>query len=323
MDTFMCSSWYHLRYLSPNYDKGPFDPREYDYWMPVDVYTGGIEHANMHLIYTRFFHKALRDIGITEGNEPMLQLRNQGMVLGEDSEKMSKSRGNVVNPDDYVERYGADTVRGYLMFIGPWELGGPWDPSAIEGVSRFLHRVWAVIVDAPSRPASGDPGEEEVRNLERKLHQTIIKVTDDMQNFRFNTAIAALMEMNNWLVRTKDTAIYDTPAWREAIHNIVLLMAPIFPHISEELWHYLGHTESIHLQAWPQADAEKAREEEIAIVVQVNGKVRDKLVKAPGTAQDVLEREALELPNVGKWIEGKQVRKVIVVPDKLVNIVAG
>ena len=226
----------------------------------------------------------------------MLRLFNQGTILGPDGEKMSKSRGNVVNPDDYVERYGADTVRGYLMFIGPWELGGPWDPSAIEGVSRFLHRVWAVIVDAPSRPASGDPGEEEVRNLERKLHQTIIKVTDDMQNFRFNTAIAALMEMNNWLVRTKDTAIYDTPAWREAIHNLVLLMAPIFPHISEELWHYLGHTESIHLQAWPQADAEKAREEEIAIVVQVNGKVRDKLVKAPGTAQDVLERRRWSCP---------------------------
>ena len=331
MDTFMCSSWYHYAYVCPYWKAGekihagdmPWSKESADYWLPVDIYTGGIEHATMHLLYTRFFTKALRDLGIVNFDEPMLRLFNQGTILGPDGEKMSKSRGNVVNPDDYVERYGADTVRGYLMFIGPWELGGPWDPSAIEGVSRFLHRVWAVIVDAPSRPASGDPGEEEVRNLERKLHQTIIKVTDDMQNFRFNTAIAALMEMNNWLVRTKDTAIYDTPAWREAIHNIVLLMAPIFPHISEELWHYLGHTESIHLQAWPQADAEKAREEEIAIVVQVNGKVRDKLVKAPGTAQDVLEREALELPNVGKWIEGKQVRKVIVVPDKLVNIVAG
>jgi len=331
MDTFMCSSWYHYAYVCPYWKAGekihagdmPWSKESADYWLPVDIYTGGIEHATMHLLYTRFFTKALRDLGIVNFDEPMLRLFNQGTILGPDGEKMSKSRGNVVNPDDYVERYGADTVRGYLMFIGPWELGGPWDPSAIEGVSRFLHRVWAVIVDAPSRPASGDPGEEEVRNLERKLHQTIIKVTDDMQNFRFNTAIAALMEMNNWLVRTKDTAIYDTPAWREAIHNIVLLMAPIFPHISEELWHYLGHTESIHLQAWPQTDAEKAREEEIAIVVQVNGKVRDKLVKAPGTAQDVLEREALELPNVGKWIEGKQVRKVIVVPDKLVNIVAG
>ena len=331
MDTFMCSSWYHYAYVCPYWKAGeqihagdtPWCGESADYWLPVDIYTGGIEHATMHLLYTRFFTKALRDLGIVDFDEPMLRLFNQGTILGPDGEKMSKSRGNVVNPDEYVERYGADTVRGYLVFIGPWELGGPWDPSAIEGVSRFLHRVWAVVVDAPSRPASGAPGEEEVRSLERKLHQTIIKVTDDMQNFRFNTAVAALMEMNNWLVRTKDTAIYDTPAWRKAIHDIVLLMAPIFPHISEELWHRLGHTESVHLQAWPQADAEKAREEEIAIVVQVNGKVRDKLVKAPGTAKDVLEREALELPNVGKWIEGKQVRKVIVVPDKLVNIVAG
>jgi len=331
MDTFMCSSWYHYAYVCPYWKAGekihagdmPWCKESADYWLPVDIYTGGIEHATMHLLYTRFFTKALRDLGVVNFDEPMLRLFNQGTILGPDGEKMSKSRGNVVNPDEYVERYGADTVRGYLMFIGPWELGGPWDPSAIEGVSRFLNRVWAVIVDEPSRPASGEPSEEETRNLERKLHQTILKVTDDMQNFRFNTAIAALMEMNNWLVRTKDTAIYGAPVWREAIHNVVLLMAPIFPHISEELWHYLGHTESVHLQAWPQADEEKAREEEITIVVQVNGKVRDKLVKEPGTAKDVLEREALDLPNIGKWIEGKQVRKVIVVPDKLVNIVAG
>ncbi len=335
MDTFMCSSWYHYAYVCPYWKTGekihagdmPWCKESADYWLPVDIYTGGIEHATMHLLYTRFFTKALRDLGIVNFDEPMLRLFNQGTILGPDGEKMSKSRGNVVNPDEYVERYGADTVRGYLMFIGPWELGGPWDPSAIEGVSRFLHRVWAVVVDEPSRPANGEPSEEETRNLERnlerKLHQTILKVTDDMQNFRFNTAVAALMELNNWLVRNKDTAIYGAPIWREAIHNLVLLMAPIFPHISEELWHYLGHTESVHLQAWPQADAEKAREEEITIVVQVNGKVRDKLVKEPGTAKDVLEREVLDLPNIGKWIEGKQVRKIIVVPDKLVNIVAG
>jgi len=174
MDTFMCSSWYHLRYLSPHYDKGPFDPKEYDYWMPVDSYTGGIEHANMHLIYTRFFHKACRDMGITEGNEPMLQLRNQGMVLGEDSEKMSKSRGNVLAPDVLVKAYGADAVRAYLMFFSRWDQGGPWSSGGIEGVNRWLRRVWAVITEPG---VQGEPDAAVVSGLRRKLHQTLRSVT--------------------------------------------------------------------------------------------------------------------------------------------------
>ena len=176
MDTFMCSSWYHLRYLSPDYDKWPFDPVEYDYWMPVDTYTGGIEHATMHLIYTRFFHKAGRDMDIMEGDEPMLQLRNQGIILGEDSEKMSKSRGNVIAPDDLVDQYGADTVRAYLMFFARWELGGPWNSSGIEGTNRWIRRVWTLF----SEPApKGNPSPEVLRNLRRKLHQTLRKVTHD------------------------------------------------------------------------------------------------------------------------------------------------
>jgi len=332
MDTFMCSSWYQYAYVTPYWKAGepihaddcPWNPEQGKYWLPVDQYTGGIEHATMHLLYTRFFTKALRDLGIVDFDEPMLRLFNQGMILGPDGEKMSKSRGNVINPDDYVSQYGADTVRGYMMFIGPWELGGPWDPSAIEGVHRFLFRVWSVIVDAAD-PAQIDaaPATDEVNDLERKLHQTIIKVTDDMENFRFNTVIAALMEFNNVLTKMKNSSIVGSPAWEESLDTLIQLMAPIFPHISEELWSRREHSESVHVQTWPQGDPDKAREEEITVVVQVNGRVRDKLTVSPGTAQHVLEEQALSCANVQKWINGKSVRKVIVVPDKLVNVVIG
>ncbi len=328
MDTFMCSNWYYYAYMSPYWKTGetihaddmPWDPAAGKYWLPVDVYTGGIEHATMHLLYARFFTKAARDVGVFDFGEPMLKLFNQGTILGPDGEKMSKSRGNVVNPDDYVSRYGADTVRGYLMFIGPWELGGPWDPSAIEGVSRFLNRVWSVSLDEPrSGKGIGNPGEEQA--IERKLHQTLIKVTDDYFEFSFNTAIAAMMELNNVLMRTKDSGVYDTPIWEEAVRTLVLMMAPIFPHISEELWSRFGHESSVHLEAWPEGDANKAKEDELTIVIQVNGKVRDKLTRTPGTPKDELEADALALPKILRWTDGKTVRKVIVIPDKLVNIV--
>ena len=290
----------------------------------------------MHLLYTRFFTKALRDMNVVDFDEPMLRLFNQGIILGPDGERMSKSRGNVVNPDEYVDKYGADTVRGYLMFIGPWEHGGPWDPSAIEGVSRFLYRVWNIVLDEPNaESAKGTANEVDVRNLERKLHQTIIKVTEDFGNFRFNTAIAALMEFNNYLVRVKET--FTSPQgqreeagiWQESIHALLLMMAPVFPHISEELWQRTGigqagvAAKSVHLQDWPQADPHKAREDEITVVVQVNGRVRDKLSVAPNTAKEKLEAMALASDNVQRWMNGKQVRKVVVVADKLVNIVIG
>jgi leucyl-tRNA synthetase len=275
----------------------------------------------MHLLYTRFFTKALQRLEVVDFGEPMLRLFNQGTILGPDGEKMSKSRGNVINPDEYVARYGADTVRGYLMFIGPWDLGGPWDPSAIEGVHRFLTRVWNVVTD--HTPVAGEANAGDLRGLERKLHQTTLKVTDDLAHFRFNTAIAALMELNNVLVRLKETPASATPLWRETVSTLMLLMAPIFPHISEELWHRLGHTGSVHLQGWPQGDPGKAREDEINVVVQVNGKVRDKLVVPPGLERGDLESQALALENVRKWIDGKSIRRVVVVPDKLVNIVVG
>jgi leucyl-tRNA synthetase len=332
MDTFMCSSWYPYAYVTPYWKKGeplspddtPWNRAQGDYWLPVDQYTGGIEHATMHLLYFRFFAKAMRDLGIVNFDEPTQRLFNQGMILGPDGEKMSKSRGNVVDPDEYVDRYGADTVRGYLMFIGPWDMGGPWDPKAIEGVYRFLNRVWTLVTDEIPAAAAAEPTADEVKALERKLHQTILKVTDDMANFRFNTAIAALMELNNTMMRAKESAVAGSPIWQDAIRTLLLLMAPIFPHISEELWQQVSAgSESIHLQAWPQGDPEKAREDELTVVVQINGKVRDKLTVAPGTANGTLEAQALALESVQKWLDGKQVRKVIVVPDKLVNVVIG
>ncbi|MBI3961002.1 MAG: leucine--tRNA ligase [Chloroflexi bacterium] len=332
LDTFMCSSWYQYAYVTPYWKKGealtaddiPWEKAKGDYWLPVDQYTGGIEHATMHLLYTRFFTKAMRDMGIVPFAEPMERLFNQGMILGPDNEKMSKSRGNVVNPDEYVAKYGADTVRGYLMFIGPWDQGGPWDPSAIEGVSRFLHRVWTVITDeAKAENLSAAPSAGEVREVERKLHQTLVKVGEDMASFRFNTAIAALMELNNLLMKAKDSAVAGSPIWDESIRSLLLMMAPIFPHISEELWHRIGNSDSVHVQRWPVGDPEKAKEDEVTVVVQVNGKNRDKLTVAPATAAKFLEEMALASEGVQKWLDGKQVRKVIVVPDKLVNLVVG
>ena len=267
MDTFMCSSWYHLRYLSPHYDKGPFDPEEYDYWMPVDTYTGGIEHATMHLIYTRFFHKAGRDMGVMKGPEPMMQLRNQGIVLGEDSEKMSKSRGNVVAPDALVARYGADTVRAYLMFFARWDLGGPWNSSGIEGSVRWVRRVWTLFTEStPKR----NPKPDTIRSLRRKVHQTLRNVTHDFENFEFNTIISSLMELLNEMYKAREGGVAGTPEWDEAIDIYLRMMAPVTPHIAEELWVRMGKPYSIHNQSWPEVDDEAAAEDMITLVVQVN-----------------------------------------------------
>jgi leucyl-tRNA synthetase len=319
MDTFMCSSWYHLRYLSPGYDKGPWDPAEYDYWMPVDTYTGGIEHANMHLMYTRFFHKALRDLGITEGHEPMLQLRNQGMVLGEDSEKMSKSRGNTVAPDILVNKYGADTVRAYLFFFSRWSQGGPWSYSGIEGTSRWLRRVWSMIMEEEDAPAQAR--EETIRELRRKVHQTLKSITHDFEEFEFNTIISSLMGLANQMAQYKREGAYGSPAWHEAVEIYIKMMAPVTPHIAEEMWMQLGKPYSIHTQQWPAVDEEAAKEDEITLVVQVNGKVRDRIVVPADIAEEDAKAVALASEVVQRFMEGKPARKVVVIPGRLVNIV--
>jgi leucyl-tRNA synthetase len=317
MDTFMCSSWYHLRYLSPDFAEGPFDPDQYNYWMPVDTYTGGSEHATMHLIYTRFFHKAARDCGITQGREPMLQLRNQGMVLGEDGEKMSKSRGNVINPDDLVARYGADTVRAYIIFFCRWELGGPWSSSGIEGNSRWLRRVWYMLLE----PTEGTASSEVLRALRRKTHQTLKRVTYDFENFEFNTIVSSLMELLNEMGRAKNAGAFGTEEWNEAADIYLRMLAPVCPHIAEELWERLGKPYSVHTQAWPQVDEEAAKDEMITLIVQVNGKLRDRILVQPGISDEDAQQLALASDAVQQSLEGRPIRKVIVVPGRLVNIV--
>ena len=318
MDTFMCSSWYHLRYLSPDYDKGPFDPKEYDYWMPVDTYTGGIEHATMHLIYTRFFHKASRDMGITKGDEPMIKYRNQGIVLGEDSEKMSKSRGNVVAPDDLIEAYGADVVRAYLMFFARWNQGGPWNSSGIEGASRWMNRVWNTMLETG---VMGKPSEKTLRDLRRKVHQTIGSITHDFEEFEFNTIISSLMELLNELTRFKREGVYGTREWEEAVEAYILMLAPVAPHVSEEMWALLGKPYSVHQQSWPKFDEEAAKEDVLTIPVQVNGKLRDRLEVPAGTSGEEIKKLALESNAIQKHTDGKTIRKVIYVPGKMINIV--
>ena len=321
MDTFMCSSWYHMRYTSPGYDKGPIDPARAQYWLPVDQYTGGIEHAVMHLLYTRFFTKACRDIGILDHDEPMLRLFNQGIILGEDGEKMSKSRGNVVNPDELVSSLGADTIRTYLMFIGPWDAGGPWNTHGIEGAHRFLQRVWDLVV-TPPKSAAGLPADGDVAALRRITHKTIRRVTDDIEAFRFNTMIAGLMEFNNYLVKARETPVVNSEAWSEAIHNLLLMLAPIAPHLTEELWERLGKTYSIHQQHWPEWDEGAAADESLTVVLQVNGKVRDRISIPVDMDEAQVRQLAMSSPKVQRFVGSQSIVKVVYVPGKLLNVVA-
>ncbi len=422
LDTFMCSSWYQLRYLSPDHDEAPFDPEEAAYWLPVDTYTGGAEHGTMHLLYTRFFTKALRDLGLFDDtiaamrahgrdpdtlfDEPILMLRNQGQILGEERagdrvliegsrvagaivatsvrvdpeadasdatvggelvrrtenvlqveteeglitvevpesatvdiasipgknditqlrhrlevQRMSKTRGNVVNPDDFIDEYGADTVRTYLMFAFEWQKGGPWDSRGIAGAARFIADVWKL------GNADYAPGDETDTSadlaLQRKVHQTIAKVGADMADFKWNTAVAALMTLRNDLQEARRTGAVSQQTWNEAIDTLLLLLAPIAPHVTEELWHERGRDESIHLQAWPEADPEIARDERVTMVIQVNGKVRDRLEVDAGIDEATATEVALAAERVQSWLANGEVRKVIARPPKLVNIVVG
>jgi leucyl-tRNA synthetase len=455
MDTFMCSSWYHLRYLSPHYDQGPFDPEEAAYWLPVDQYTGGIEHATMHLIYTRFFTKAARDCGVFEeaarirkargypdqrpiDYEPMMALYNQGMILGEPSdghkvlvigewegekmkaqdisivddrgasvlaqaekladrlsaaldeighrffgepetaehgnsvigeivkrtenllnieredgsqvtvevpeetpvvnlqgqpitinelryrlsaEKMSKSKGNVIAPDQLVSQYGADVVRGYLMFAFRWESGGPWDSQGIQGVVRWLNDVWNLVTDEKPQIA-GEIKDSDVRALRRKVHQTIQRVSEGLETFGFNTAVAALMELKNAMTALRKTPVISSPAWAEAVGMMLTLMAPFTPHIAEELWERTGHAYSIHNQPWPTFDPEIAKEEEITLVVSVNGKVRARIAVPAGIGEAEAKSRALASPEIQRFVNNQSPKKVIYVADRgMLNIV--
>jgi leucyl-tRNA synthetase len=319
MDTFVDSSWYWFRYLSPEREDAPFDKDLADRWVPVDQYTGGVEHAILHLLYARFFTKALRDLGLTAAGEPFARLFNQGMILGEDNEKMSKSRGNVVNPDALVAEYGADTVRTYLMFIGPWDAGGPWSYSGIEGVARFLNRVWALVLEPAIE--TGNAGETARKALRRAVHTAIKEATEDLEHFRFNTAVAELMTLSNAMGKHKSQAMAQTDEWREAVEAMLKLLAPIAPHISEELWTRLGLEGSVHLQRWPEYDEATLERDTLTLAVQVNGKRRGE-VTVPADADKVaILRAAKAEPNVARYLTGAEVVREIVVPGRLVNLV--
>ncbi|MBZ0292732.1 MAG: leucine--tRNA ligase [Anaerolineae bacterium] len=417
MDTFMCSSWYWYRYLSPNYEEAPFDPEEAAYWLPVDVYTGGAEHATMHLLYSRWFIKAMRDLGMfdetseimrdndrdPEGlfDEPMMLLRNQGQVLGAerpgdvilasgryegdklfadhvevidklsdvpagfegvfgeitrrtenlltvnmagvnrvvevvpdaeiiipaiegansvnqlkhhlDVQRMSKSKGNVINPDELVAEYGSDTVRAYLMFAFDWEKGGPWDPDGIKGPQRWLNETWDLVIAGP-QAENGDPDVE--RGVERKVHQTIARVTDGLERFSWNTAIAALMELKNVLRPAAREGKLGKQAWNEAVQTMLLLMAPFTPHVAEELWAEIGGEYSVHQQEWPQFDPEKAKEDMVTLVVLINGKPRGEVQVSPDIAKDEAIEKALASDAAKRFLNGGQPKKIIFIPAR-------
>ncbi|MCC6174369.1 MAG: leucine--tRNA ligase [Chloroflexi bacterium] len=325
MDTFMDSSWYFLRYADPHFNQAPgFDRQKAAYWMPVDQYMGGVEHAVMHLLYSRFFTRVLRDLGYLDFSEPFKRLFNQGAILGPDGYRMSKSRGNVVNPDEYVKTLGADTVRCYLMFIGPWDQGGPWNPQGISGVHKFLNRVWTLATDARPRDAASAEKRDVDAKLRRALHQTIRDVTEDLDKFRFNTMLAKLMTLSNTMQDLAPAASRD--AWDEAVRGLLLMVAPSAPHIAEELWTgQLGLPYSIHQQPWPAWDPALAAEDELTIPVSINGKPRGEL-RIPASLRDDQEQVkvlALDLPRVKALVDGQSVRRVIYVPGKVLNLVVG
>ena len=321
MDTFVDSSWYQFRYLSPHYEAGPVDPAAAGLWGAVDQYTGGSEHAVMHLLYARFFTKAMRDLGEIGVDEPFARLFNQGqIVLG--SRRMSKSRGNVVAPDEYVEESGADAVRCYMMFLGPWDQGGEWSDSGLNGVSRWLNRVWELASRDPDLLDVTIADRDAIRDLQRAVHQSIRKVTEDLERFKFNTSIAALMELTNHMNQVWERRSVDGEVWREAVGKLLLLMAPMAPHIAEELWEAMGRRYSVHQQAWPVWDESLAASDSITLVVQVNGRLRDR-IEVDASIEEGRARElALSSVRVQPHIEGKEIVNIVYVPGRLVNVVA-
>ncbi|SCM97993.1 Leucine--tRNA ligase [Bacillus mycoides] len=306
------SCWYYLRYIDPNNSEALVDPEKVKQWLPVDIYIGGAEHAVLHLLYARFWHKVLYDIGVVPTKEPFQQLFNQGMILGENNEKMSKSKGNVVNPDDIVASHGADTLRLYEMFMGPLDASIAWSENGLDGARRFLDRVWRLFVQDNgelSEKITDAPNKE----LEKAYHQTVKKVTEDYAELRFNTAISQMMVFINDAYKAETLP-------KEYVEGFVKMIAPVAPHIGEELWSKLGNTETISYASWPTFDESKLVEDEVEIVVQIMGKVRAKLTMSKDASKEEMEQLALE--EIKEQIEGKTVRKVIVVPGKLVNVVA-
>ncbi|ROR34862.1 leucine--tRNA ligase [Inmirania thermothiophila] len=324
-DTFMESSWYYARFACADNREAMLDRRA-DFWVPVDQYVGGIEHAILHLLYARFYHKLMRDEGLVHSDEPFTNLLTQGMVL-KDGAKMSKSKGNTVDPQEMIERFGADTVRLFMMFAAPPEQSLDWSDAGVEGAFRFLRRLWRLAAAHVGRgPAPAlDKGalDEAQRALRRKIHETIAKAGDDIgRRYTFNTAIAATMELVNLLARWEDHSPQGRAVMQEGLEAVTLLLSPIVPHITHVLWRELGHDEAVVDAAWPEPDPEALARERVQIVVQVNGRVRARIEVPAGAPREEVERAALAEPNVRRFTEGRTVRKVVVVPDRLVNVVA-
>jgi leucyl-tRNA synthetase len=313
MDTFVDSSWYFLRYCDPDNDSGPFDREIVDYWLPIDQYIGGVEHAILHLLYARFFVKVMNELGLVGFREPFARLFTQGMLYYEGA-KMSKSKGNTISPDGYIDRFGADAVRLYLLFIGPVDQDAEWQDAGFEGIVRFLHRLWRAVMEQVVKEG-GEPPSEPTQLL-RKTHATIAKVTDDIgRRFALNTPIAAVMELVNELLKAPDD-----PAARFAAETAVSLIHPYAPHIAEELWERLGYS-PLWEAAWPQADPALLQRETFELVVQVNGKVRDRLEVPVDLSESQVVERALASPRVQALLDGGEVRRTVVVPQKLVNVV--
>ncbi|GAM08180.1 leucine--tRNA ligase [Geobacter sp. OR-1] len=329
MDTFVQSSWYFLRYCCPSFDSGPIDKGETEYWMSVDQYIGGIEHAVLHLLYARFFTKVLRDLGYVDIDEPFTNLLTQGMVI-KDGAKMSKSKGNVVDPDALIRKYGADTARLFSLFAAPPEKDLDWSDNGVDGSFRFLNRVWKLVFELKpllegAGPLDLDKLGDEGKALRRVLHKTIRKVTEDVgERFHFNTAISAIMELVNAVFSFEarnDSA--NRAVLKETVEAMVLLLAPFVPHFAEELWRVLGHEGGVEVQGWPRYDASAAVDEELLVVLQVNGKLRGKVTVPADATQESVQQAALADPKIQMHLEGKAIRKVIYVPGKLLNIVVG
>jgi leucyl-tRNA synthetase len=319
MDTFMDSNWYFMRYVDPGNPERPFSKELAHTWMPVDQYTGGAEHAVMHLLYARFFCKVVRDLGLVDFGEPFTRLFNQGQILGPDGQRMSKSRGNVVSPDEEVEKWGSDCFRAHLMFMGPWDQGGPFQTAGLAGIWRWIQRLWSALLD---EPAFGEASADATRELRHATHAVIKAVSEDVATFSFNTMLARMMEFTSFLIRLKEsTQPIDQAAWIEARDGFILLLAPALPHFAEELWERTGHAYSVHQQEWPIFDEALAAVEEVTLVVQVDGKLRDRIQVPAEVSEEQVRGLALSSERVQQHLDGTEIERVVYVPGRLMNFV--
>jgi leucyl-tRNA synthetase len=318
MGGFACSSWYFLRFTSPHYDEGPFEPSAMSYWMPVDIYVGGVEHAVLHLLYSRFWTKVMYDAGLVPFDEPFAKLLNQGQLMGPDGKRMSKSRGNVITPDETIASHGADALRVYELFMAPFDQDVDWSKDGLNGARRFLVRVWNLLREtfsASTSASSRDPA------LERKLHRTIQQVTERIETLRFNTVVSNYMEFTNTLVDCQSKGSWHTRTFHQALETLMILLAPVAPHMTEEMWALTGHAGSIHQQSWPAFDPELTKAEMFQVAVQVDGKLREVIEISLDQPEEEVKKLALEQPKVQASIDGKQIAKIIVVLGRIVSIV--